>query len=207
MRIIIFGSTGTIGRELVIQSLEQGHIVTAFARKPAKLEIKHNNLNPVAGNVLDPIAVQQAVANHDAVMVALGAGRKGTVRSEGTLNIIRAMEQTGMKRLICLSTLGAGDSSKVLNFFWKYVMFGLLLRTAYADHQLQEKFIKKSSLHWTIVRPAAFTDGDSTGEYRHGFSSSEKNLSLTISRADVADFMLKQLGNDQYLQQAPGLSY
>ena len=86
-------------------------------------------------------------------------------------------------------------------------MFGLLLRKALVDHEAQEAVIKRSNLDWIIVRPAAFTDGAATGTYRHGFARSEKNLSLKVSRADVANFMLQGLTDDSYLHQSPGLSY
>jgi nucleoside-diphosphate-sugar epimerase len=88
-------------------------------------------------------------------MIALGAGRKGTVRAAGTQNIIAAMTHHGLRRLVSASTLGAGDSHPGLNFFWKRVMFGLLLRDAFADHQIQEKAIRQSDLDWVIGRPGA----------------------------------------------------
>jgi putative NADH-flavin reductase len=194
MKLLIIGSTGSIGRHLVTQALEQGHTVTAFVRDPARLEIKHSNLTTVQGDALDPVSVERAVEGHDAVLCALGAGAKGTIRTEGTRNIVRAMEKTGVRRLICQSTLGIGDSRANLNFFWKHIMFGCLLRRAYADHVGQEDCVKRSRLDWTIVRPAAFMDGDRTGEYRHGFSGTAKALKLKISRADVADFLLATAG-------------
>ena len=86
-------------------------------------------------------------------------------------------------------------------------MFGMLLRPAYNDHELQESYVRESSLEWTIVRPAAFTDGERTGQYRHGFPGTDKTTTLKISRADVADFMLKQLSDNEYLHKTPGLSY
>ena len=86
-------------------------------------------------------------------------------------------------------------------------MFGLLLRPAYADHISQESYVTQCRLDWTIVRPAAFTDGERTGQYRHGFSGTDKTTKLKISRADVADFMLKQLTDEMYLHKTPGLSY
>jgi putative NADH-flavin reductase len=208
MRLIIFGSTGSIGQQLVLQALSLGHTVTAFARSKSKLQdIDHDHLTIYEGDVLDPASVEKAVKGHDAVLCALGAGRKGCVRSEGTRNIIRAMEKAGVKRLICESTLGAGDSKGNLNFFWKYIMFGWFLKEAYADHELQEKYVKASALDWTIVRPAAFTDGKATGNYQHGFSSNDKSLKLKISRADVAMFMLMQLTTNEYMRKTPGLSY
>jgi hypothetical protein len=117
------------------------------------------------------------------------------------------MERRGIRRLVCQTTLGAGDSRPLLNFFWKHIMFGLLLREVYADHQTQEAFIKKSALDWIIVRPGAFTDGPATGAYQHGFPPAAKKLKSRISRADVADFMLQQLNDDTYLRESPGLSY
>ncbi len=207
MRVLIFGSTGSIGRELVDQAREQGHTVTAFARDATKLDLKHNNLQVAQGDVMDLASVERAVEGQEAVLCSLGAGRKGTVRSEGTRNIVSAMENTGVRRFICQSTLGVGDSQANLNLFWKYIMFGLLLRPAYLDHVSQEDHVRQSRLDWTIVRPAAFTDGERTGRYRHGFPGTDKTTELKISRADVADFMLKQLTDDTYLHKTPGLSY
>lgn len=207
MKLLIFGSTGSIGRQLVKQALEHGHTVTAFARDPSKLDIKHDNLKVVQGDVMDLPSVEKALQGQDAVLCSLGAGRKGMVRSAGTRNIVRAMEKTGIRRFICQSTLGVGDSWDNLNFLWKYIMFRGLLRQAYADHVSQEDYVKQSHLDWTIVRPGAFTDGNRTGEYRHGFAGTDRTTTLKISRADVADFMLKQLMDDTYLHKTPGLSY
>jgi putative NADH-flavin reductase len=207
MKVAIFGATGSVGKEALKQALEQGHKVTAFVRDPAKLSIEGDGLRVKRGDVMDVSAVEEAVEGQDAVLCILGAGRKGNVRSEGTKNIISAMKSTGVRRLICQSTLGAGDSSGALNFLWKYIMFGMLLRKAYADHQRQEEFVMQSDLDWTIIRPAAFTDEPQTGEYNHGFFTSPKGLTLKISRADVADFLLKQLTDDTYMHKAPGLSY
>ena len=207
VKLIIFGSTGSIGRQLVKQALEQGHMVTAFARDPVRVDIKHNNLQVAQGNVMDPASVERAVQGHEAVLCSIGAGRKGTVRSEGTRNIIRAMEKADVRRLICQTTLGVGDSQGNLNFFWKYIMFGFFLRPMFADHILQENYVKQSHLDWIIVRAGAFTDGNRTGEYQHGFPDTDQTTKLKISRADVADFILKQLTDDTYLHKTPGLSY
>ena len=86
-------------------------------------------------------------------------------------------------------------------------MFGLLIRKAFMDHIKQEKVIQQSRLDWTIVRPGALTAGDKTGKYRHGFSGQDRSISLKISAADTADFMLKQLSSDVYLHKTPSLSY
>lgn len=164
MKLAIFGSTGSIGRQLVQQALEAGYIVNAFVRNPSKLETRHNNLKVVQGDVLHLPSVEQAIPGQDAVLCSLGAGLKGSVRAEGTKNIIHAMEKAGSRRFICQTTLGIGDSWDNLNFYWKYIMFKGLLHQAYADHVSQEEIIKQSHLEWTIVRPGAFTDRHRTGE-------------------------------------------
>jgi uncharacterized protein YbjT (DUF2867 family) len=156
---------------------------------------------------MDLPSVEKAVQGQDAVLCSLGAGAKGTVRARGTKNIIRAMERAGVRRFVCQSSLGVGDSWGNLNLFWKYVMFRGFLRQAYADHVSQEDHVRQSDLDWTIVRPAAFTDGARTGEYRHGFPGNDKTTKLKVSRDDVADFMLKQLTHEEYLRKTPGLSY
>lgn len=209
MKLLIFGATGGTGREVVEQALAQGHTVTAFARTPAKLAVQHPRLTMVQGDVLASAAVESAVQGHDAVVCILGSGKQlsGNVRSAGTKQIIAAMEKTGVRRLICQTTLGVGESWGSLNFFWKYVMFGFILRRVFADHVLQEQYVRQSSLDWTIVRPGAFIEGDRTGQYRHGFPGTDTTSQLKITRADVADFIVKQLGDLSYLHQAPSLSY
>ena len=175
-RIIIFGSTGTIGQHITVQALETGHHVTAFCRDKSKLPLdQHPNLTVVEGYVYNPAQVADALENHDIVIIALGSGksRTSTVRSEGTKNIIAGMKQKQVQRLICQTTLGAGDSQGNLNFFWKRIMLGWFLKQVFLDHELQEEYVQHSGLDWTIVRPAAFTDEKRSGQYKHGFSPSD----------------------------------
>ena len=208
MRIIIFGATGSMGKQLVLQALMQGHQVTAFVRDRRKLsDIDHAKLRFAEGDVLNSASVVSHMKTHDAVFCALGAGRKGIVRSIGTKNIIEAMQVNGIERFICQTTLGCGESWKNLNFFWKRIMFGWFLKVAFQDHELQEQYIFKSDLRWTIVRPAAFVNGGVTGNFKHGFSPDDKSLKLKVSRPDVALFMLDQLNTDRYVKKTPGLSY
>lgn len=209
MKLLIFGATGSIGTQVVEQALEKGHTVTAFVRNPGKLKMQHPNLNIFTGDVMNRTLVEKAVIGHDAAICVLGSGKKltGTVRSQGTHNIIEALEKVGVRRFICQSTLGAGDSWDNLNFYWKYIMFGLILRKVFADHQIQEQYVRHSNLDWTIIRPGAFIEGTRTGKYRHGFPGSDRTSSLTISRPDVADFILKQLTDNTYLGKAASLSY
>jgi len=207
MNIIVFGATGTVGKEIVKQALEKGYDVTAFLRNPGKMTfLNHPNLRVYTGDVTNAEEVKNAVKNHDAVFCALGDGRAGKIRALGTLNIIHAMNSVAVRKLICLSTLGIGDSYGNLNFIWKHIMFGMLLKKAFNDHKLQEEYIRNSDLDYTIVRPSALTDGAITGGYAIGFDEKYKKLNLKISRADVADFMLRQLHREDYLKKAVSIS-
>lgn len=206
-KVIIFGATGTLGREVTSRALEKGYTVTAFARDPGKLEIENADLLKIPGDVLDPAAVAEAVEGQDAVLFVVGAGLKGGVRSEGTRNVVDAMNKKGVRRLVCLSTLGAGDSWDTLNFYWKHIMFGLLLRQAYADHQEQEQHVAESDLDWTIVRPSAFTDERPEGELRHGDLRGADGLKLKVSRPEVADFILEEMERKAWVGKRPGISH
>ena len=209
MRVVIFGSTGGIGRQIVEQALARGRAVRSFARNPAQLEIKYANLQAVQGDVMDFASVEQAVQGQEAVVSALGTPplTKKTVRSEGTWNIVRAIEKVGVRRLVCLSSLGVGDSRDMLPFLYKYMLVPFLLRQGFAEHELQEEFVKQSRTDWIIIRPGAFTNDSRTGLYRHGFPVTDKTIKAKISRADVVDFMVKQLTDNTYIRKTPGVSY
>ncbi|WP_036540868.1 NAD(P)-dependent oxidoreductase, partial [Nocardia cyriacigeorgica] len=119
MRIAFFGATGTLGRHVLERALRQGHEVTILTRDASRVPTTNDNLRVLEGDVLDPAAVDGAVAGQEAVLICLGNGRKGVVRAEGTRTVIEAMRRNGVKRLICQSTLGVGDSRDNLNFLWK----------------------------------------------------------------------------------------
>ena len=211
-KLLIFGSTGGTGRHLVEQALAQGYAVTAFARNPAAVSTKHADLRIIQGDVMDFPSVERAMQGQEAVLSTIGspANKIGTVRSDGTRNIIRAMEMAGVRRFVCQTSLGYGDSRQVLDqtpFYFKYLIVPFILRKGFADHALQEEYIKQSQLEWVIVRPGNLTDGNLTGVYRHGFPETDKAITVKISRADVADFMLKQVQDRAYLKKTPGVSY
>jgi|SRR4051812_1245214 len=133
--------------------------------------------------------------------------RTAPVVSQGTKNIVCAMEMEGVKRFVCESSLGVGDSKGQGGWFFTYVLLPLLLRHAFADKEVQEKVIQGSTLDWVIVRPGALTNGPRTGTYKTGFDGADKSLRIQISRADVADFMLRQVTDSTYLRKTPGISY
>jgi len=207
-RILVFGATGGTGQELVKQALAKSYEVTAFVRSPQKLKISNSNLTIIKGDVLNYTQVLNAIENHDIIFCNLGmpASDKSTLRKNGTTNIVNAMEAKGKTRFICQTSLGFGDSKYLLPWHMKYFIVPLILKSAFADHQLQETVIEKSSLDWTIVRPGNMTNGKKTEKYKHGFGINEK-IKLKISRSDVAHFMLNQINNNNYLHQKIGLSY
>jgi putative NADH-flavin reductase len=209
MKILLFGATGGTGRQVAAQALAAGHLVTAFLRQPAKLKCMHPSLRLVQGDVLDYPAVLQAMQGQEAVLSTLGApaSQKDNLRSAGTRHIVQAMQAAGVRRFVCMTTLGIGDSREALPWHYKYVLVPLLLQHAFADSEVQEGVIRASRTDWTVVRPGELTNGPRTSSYQHGFAARTQGLRIKVSRADVADFMLRQLTDLTYLHQTPGLSY
>ncbi|WP_207452369.1 NAD(P)-dependent oxidoreductase [Bacillus sp. SD088] len=209
MNIVIFGASGATGHELVKQALEQGHHVTAFVRNPAKLQIQHDQLKFIQGNVTDYASVERAVQEQNAVFCALGASsplRRDPALIEGVGNITLAMKKQHVNRFIYLSFLGVKEGRKGLGFFIKYIVVQLL-RNVVADHEVKEQIVKNSNLDWTIVRPPRLTNGNQTGNYRSGEIIEQRSFILTISRADLADFMLRQLSDTSNIGKAPRVMY
>ena len=208
MKVLVFGATGATGRELVKQALERGHSVGAFVRDPAKFEIEHANLTSLVGNVAEYALVEHAVRGSDAVVSALGSGnslRSDPPLIDGVRHIIRAMDTAGVRRLVYLSMLGVDGSGKQLGWVDRYIVLPLLLRNVLADHAAKERLIKQSALDWVVVRPPRLTAGPYTGNYRSGKDVRASGFSASISRADVAHFMLSQLASDQYVHRTPAV--
>ena len=191
MKLVVFGSTGKTGVELVKQSLALGFDVTAFLRDTSRMPFTDECLHCMTGDVLNLIDVQKAVQEQDAVVCALGSNSlsKTSIRSEGTANIIKAMKENNVTRLVVISAMGVAESWSTLSFINK-LFFATLLCTR-QDHEKQEVLVKKSELDWTIVRPSGLVDTPVTESYNIG----ENILAKTskISRADVAHFILKEL--------------
>jgi putative NADH-flavin reductase len=210
MNVLIFGASGGTGRELVKQGVEQGHNLTAFVRNPANFEIRHANLRIVKGDITGYASVEGAAGGHDAVMSALGAStvlRREPAFTAGTRNIVKATEQAGVRRFIYLSALTVRAVRDQLNFLGRYVIAPIVLRNVAADHEANESIIQQSRLDWTIVRPPRLTNGERTGVYRSGERIDSKSIIPEISRADLAEFMLKQLADDTFLRKAVSVMY
>ena len=210
MNLLIIGATGGTGRELVRQALDQGHKVTAFVRNPGKFHLQHPNLTVAKGNVLDPVSVESAVIGKDAVLSALGHKRwfiKTTILSVGTKNIIAAMEKHRVGRFVCETTLGISETWGRLGLYYTLFVIPVITYFYFKDKERQERLIKESMLDWTIVRPGQLTNGRKRGVYRHGDDIGNWIFTVHVSRADVADFMLRQLVGSEYLRKTPAISY
>ena len=210
MKLLIIGATGGTGRELVRQALERGDHVTAFARNPARLELRNEHLTIARGDVMDYASVEAAVEGQDAVLCALGHKRwlyPNRILSEGTRNLVRAMEKQSVRRLVCETSLGIGDSWGRMGLYYTLFVGIFILPFYFFDKARQERVIRGSALDWVIVRPGALTNGPKRGAYRHGPRVGNWLWTVRISRADVADFMLNQVKSDAYLRQSPGVSW
>jgi nucleoside-diphosphate-sugar epimerase len=195
---------------LVQQALDQGHQVTAFVRDPAKLKIAHANLRIARGDVLDYASVESAMRGQSAVLCALGHKRffyPNKIQSNGMGNILRAMKACDVPRLICETALGIGNSVGRLGLPHTFFILPLILPFYMWDKLRQEQLIIASDRDWVIARPGVLTNGEARGVYRHGPKVGSYLWPVKIARADVADFMLKQLTDDAYVGAAPGLGY
>lgn len=207
-QILIIGATGGTGQQLVTQALERGYDVTAFARSPEKLRGEGPRLKVLKGDVLDEESLSRAMDGQDAVISALGHRRFYSTRQvlfQGTANIIRAMEERGVRRLICETSLGLGNSVGRMGIYYTLFVVPFILPLYFWDKTKQERQIAASSLEWIIVRPGRLTDGPLRGEVRHGPGVGSFLITPRISRADTAAFMLNQLGTNEYLNDAPGV--
>lgn len=211
MKLLIIGGTGGTGEQLIHQGLDQGHIVTALVRNPGAFAIKHERLTIVQGDVLNMGSLVRAVAGQDAVLSALGVKgfggfRRITLYSEGGRNIIQAMERQGVRRFVCVTSGGVEDKDPSFGLVYKLIFKPLLLQNAYNDMKRFEAAVRASTLDWVIVRPAQLTDAPKTGIYRVSPRFAPPD-GTQISRADLADFMLKQLTDTQYIHGTPTLAY
>lgn len=209
MQILIFGASGRTGQELVKQALALGHNVMAFVRNPAKLSITHDNLEIFQGDIVDYQMVDAAVKGQDAVLSALGASSpfkfdKPVV--DGMINIIKAMENNNVSRLIYLSAIIVKESRKYAGVLGR-LLSPVLLRNEIAGHEAREQLIKRSRLDWTIVRPAKFSDNGSKTDYRSGLNIRANGITDNISRDDTADFMIRQLNDPTFIRNTPIVMY
>jgi putative NADH-flavin reductase len=212
MRLTIFGASGQTGRQLLTQALHAGHTVTAVVRNPTRLPVPHQRLQVVVADVLDPAAIQPAVAGADAVISALGPHpprNRSSIMSAATASILAAMQATGTSRLVVVSAapVATDDHGTTLPY---RLLFGPLLRTLlrglYADMTVMEEAIRRSGVDWTILRPPWLSHGPRTGSYRQANDSNLRGGSR-ISRADLADAILASLDDPDTVKATIAIGY
>ena len=201
-KILVFGATGGTGRHVIEHALAAGHHVTAFVRRAGALGPARPGLREVVGDVTEPAHVRQAVAGHDAVICAIGAppSSRDKLRERGTRVIVGAMQQAGVRRLVCLSSHGIAESAQELPLLMRWVIVPLVLRRVFDDHEAQERVVHESGLDWTLVRPPHLSDRPGTGAIDHGLG---RVTSMKIPREDVARFLVAQVTDDTYVCATP----
>lgn len=209
MDLVVFGASGRLGGYFVERALTAGHRVRAFVRTPSKLTIQDPRLTVMQGDSKDSGAVHRAVADQEAVISLLGPDRQAEpgILEISAKNIVTAMQEHGIYRLV--STSGAGvwqpqDQPKFVDYFMA-VLLHLFAKDVEHDAFANVDVIKASKLDWTVVRFPRLTDGPWTGKYRAGYIG--KGSSVQLSRADAAEFILKELTEKQWVRKVPLVSY
>ena len=199
MKLLVFGATGPTGRELVAQALEQQHQLTVFARRPEGFPAAVRVAQGDAAR--EPQAIDEAVQGQDAVLSALGTGKvlfPNRLQERSLGHIVPAMERANVRRLIVMSAFGVGDTARAAPLLPRF-LYATMLAGIFADKERGEARVRASTLDWTIVYPTLLTDGPRPGKYRAGERQELHGLP-SISRADVAHFMLGQLASPDYVR-------
>jgi putative NADH-flavin reductase len=204
-KLLVIGASRGIGLETVKTALGAGHSVRALARSAASIPIQNAGLEKVPGNALDSDALRHALQGVDVVVQTVGVEiaprsifERTTLFSQSTRILVDAMKAAGVKRLIAVTGLGAGDSRGHGGLLYDAVAFPLLLKRVYDDKDVQEWIIRSSGLDWTIVRPSLLT----TGRYRILTAPEDWRFGV-ISRADVADFIIQQVDDRTLIHATP----
>jgi uncharacterized protein YbjT (DUF2867 family) len=208
-KILVLGATGPTGRQIVSQAIDRGYDVTALVRSPRKAaDLKGAKL--VVGDARDEKALRQAIKGRDAVISALGTPaspiRDVTLLSTANQALVKAMNAELVSRLITVTGIGAGDSKGHGGFLFDKMIFPLLLRNVYADKDRQEAIIKNSGLEWTIVRPSILNNKTERKAIRTLTDLNAFNGG-SISRADVARFLLDQVTGDNWMYRSPLITW
>ena len=209
MDIVIIGASGRLGLKIAEQALMAGHRVRAFVRTPSKFTMQHSHLTLFQGDSMDAASVKKALAEQQAVISTLGPERPPIpeMMEKSAENIVTGMKERNIYRLV--STTGAGvwqpqDQPKLTDYFMA-ILLHIFAREVERDSFANVDVIKASDLDWTVVRFPRLTDSPRTGRYRVGYI--DKESSVRFSRADAAEFILKELIEKKWVRKAPLVSY
>jgi uncharacterized protein YbjT (DUF2867 family) len=210
VKVLVLGATGGTGREIVREANAAGHSVVALVRSRAKAEGLTGAALVEEGDARDAQALARALVGCDAAISSLGTPlspfREVTLLSTATRALVQAMEQARIRRLVCITGLGAGDSRGHGGFAFDNMFFPLLLRKVYQDKDRQEAIVRASDLDWVLVRPVVLNDKPAKGAVR-ALTDLANLHGGTIARADVAKFVIRQLTDDSWLRRAPLIAW
>lgn len=210
-QLTVYGATGGTGTEFLRAALAAGNSVCAVARDPSKVEIGHERLRTVRGDVLDAPSIKDSIQGADAVVSALGVDSgtaPTTVYSTGVGNILCAMADMGVQRFIGISALPVTPRDEV-GTIQRRLVFPILYRffgESYADMARMEQQLRASNIAWTVLRPPRLTNGPATGRYRTAINGPLRRAGK-ISRADLAQAMLHALDEPQARQATITVAY
>lgn len=205
MKVLILGATGSLGKQIVAQGLEKGHEVTALVRSPEK--ITDAKVRVLAGP-LDAAHLEIALQGQEAVIYALGVKPGGAITffSNTTRVLLAAMQKCNVQRIVVVTGVGSGDSKGHGGFLYDWIVYPLITKKIYEDKDRQEALLKASDRDWIAVRPAAFTNGPLTRNWRA--TDDLRGVTIKwISRADAASFTLDQLTSNEWLRRTPLVGY
>ena len=212
MKIAIFGASGATGRLLTELGLAAGYEVSVLLRTPSAFALR-DRVRVVAGNAFDAAAVRQTVEGADVVLSALGARslKKEDVLERAVPLIVAAMRSTRVSRIIVLGSAGALESALDGQPAWRRwlvqnILYNTLLKWPVASQMAQWKTLSASGLDWTMVMPPMLTNGAGRGRYRVAAEALPRN-GMRIARRDVADFMLQQIGNPDWVGRGVYIAY
>lgn len=198
--VFVLGASGGVGRQIVAQALARGHAVTAQTRDAGKLEDLNDAVQGISLEPTDTKALETALTGHDAVIFALGVKRlKTTLFSDATRALLPAMKTAGLRRLIAITGVGAGETKGHGGFVYDRLIFPYITKHIYADKTVQEDLIEASDLDWAIVRPAPFSEKQSADKLLAITRIKADTKLRRITKSEVATFVLNQMESDMYL--------
>ncbi|TMD35068.1 MAG: NAD-dependent epimerase/dehydratase family protein [Chloroflexi bacterium] len=201
MNLVVLGATGRTGSLVVEQALAAGHTVTALVRSPQKVTAANPNLRVIAGEATDTSAVARALEGADAIISTLGGG--GSVVADSTAAIVAAARQTGVRRVVVLSSwlVERARLDAVTRLLTRLGMGGMI-----KDKSVGEQLLRQSDLDWTIVYASLLSDGPATGSATVLPEQANRSMSQRISRADVAAWMIQAATTDQQSRRTVGIT-
>lgn len=208
-KLLVLGATGGTGRLIVSQAVARGYDVAVLVRSAEKAR-NLDGVEVIVGDARDEQVLRQALKGRDAVISALGTSvspfREVTMLSTATRALIGAMKAEQVSRLVCITGIGAGDSAGHGGFLFDKLIFPLLLSKVYADKNRQEAIIRESGIDWVLVRPSVLNDQPGRGTNRVLTDLSDFRGG-TISRTDVAKFVLDQVSEGSWVHRSPLITW